>query len=159
MELWIVRHAAAVARNPGLEDSTRPLTPRGRKRWKKAVSGLEARGVSFDALYHSPWTRAVETAEPLARLLTGERVELTELAMPPDVALLERLRGERVAVVGHSPWLEELLSLLVSGSTGAAQNFVLKKGGVAWLEGEPRANGMQLRALLPPRVLGDLSRL
>lgn len=79
--------------------------------------------------------------------------------MAPDAALLERVRGDQVALVGHAPWLDELLSLLVLGSTEAGRGFALKKGGVAWLEGEMRPGGMQLCALLPPQVLLDLSRL
>jgi phosphohistidine phosphatase len=79
--------------------------------------------------------------------------------MEPAAALLERLGGERVAVVGHAPWLSELLALLVTGSTQAGGRFVLKKGGVAWLEGDLRAGAMELRALHPPQVLVDLSRL
>src|SRR5262245_48268662 len=159
MELWLIRHAAAVARSADADDAIRPLTPKGRKRWRRSVQGLESSGVSFDALYHSPWTRAVEPAELLAPLLKGELVELPELAMAPGAALFERVHGDRVALVGHAPWLDELLSLLVIGSTETGRGLALKKGGVAWLEGEMQPGGMQLVALFPPQVLVDLSRI
>jgi phosphohistidine phosphatase len=159
MELWVIRHAPAVARSTAVDDAKRPLTPKGRKRWQRGVRGLESKGVCFDALYSSPWTRSRQTAELLAPLVKGDAVELSELTRSPDAALLERLSGERVAVVGHSPWLQELLSLLVVGSIDVGRGFVLKKAGVACLEGEPRAGRMELAALYPPQVLVDLSRL
>jgi phosphohistidine phosphatase len=158
MEIWLIRHATAVARDPSREDAARPLTPKGRKRWARAVKGLGSLGVSLDALYHSPWLRAVETADALMPLLEGERVALPELATAPSERLLERLSGDPLAVVGHDPWISELLAWLVVGSRDHGRGFVLKKGGVARLDGDLRAGGMTLRALFPPQVLVELSR-
>jgi phosphohistidine phosphatase len=58
----------------------------------------------------------------------------------------------RVAVVGHEPWLGELIALLTTGESRHGETIPLKKGGVAILEGAPTPGGMTLRALLPPRV-------
>src|SRR5262245_56719559 len=116
MEICLIRHAAAVARDPNVEDAARPLTPKGRRRWARAVKGLSELGITFDALYSSPWVRAVETADVLMPLTKGERLALPELASTPDERLLERLSGDHVAVVGHDPWISELLALLVTGS-------------------------------------------
>jgi phosphohistidine phosphatase len=78
--------------------------------------------------------------------------------MAPDERLLERLSGDQVAVVGHEPWISELLSLLVVGSPEHGRGFVFKKGSVAWLAGELRPGGMTLCAFYPPQVLVGLSR-
>ncbi len=158
MQLFLIRHAAAVPRRPRLDDADRPLTPKGRRRWHRAVRGLERLGLSFDRLYHSPWLRAVETADALIGVLEGESVVTHELAHSPTPMLLERLEGERVALVGHQPWLGELVSLLLFGHTRHAERFSLKKGAVAWLQGEPRPGGMTLRALLPLDVPSALGR-
>jgi phosphohistidine phosphatase len=146
MELFLVRHAVAVERTADLPDAARPLTPRGTRMFAKVV-------VRFDRLIHSPWTRAVQTADLLFELLDGESAIEPGLARAPNASLVSRLAGGRVAAVGHEPWLSELLSLLVTGARNHAERFAFRKGGVAWLDGQPRQSGMQLRAFLPPRVL------
>lgn len=153
MQLFVIRHAVAVPRDAHTPDAARPLTPKGRKRWRRAVRGLERLGTTFDRLYHSPWLRAVETADALADLVEGKTVVTKELARPPTAALLEQLEGESVAVVGHQPWLGELVGLLVFGDADEGAQLVLEKGSVVCLEGKPRAGGMTLHALLSPDVL------
>jgi phosphohistidine phosphatase len=156
MNLFLVRHAIAVPASPDFPDAARPLTPDGRKKLEKVVRGLERLDVRFDRLYHSPWTRAVETANLLTELLDGESVVEQGLARAPDAELIGRLQGERAAAIGHEPWMSELLSLLVAGNKVIATSLDFKKGGIAWLEGEPRPKGMRLLAFIPPRVLRRL---
>jgi phosphohistidine phosphatase len=158
LELFVVRHAIAEERAADKEDASRALTERGRERFGKGVRGLARLGFAFDRIDHSPWLRAVQTAELLTPLLdhAGETRVSAELAAPPARALLEGLGEGRVALVGHEPWLSELVALLVSGDAGDGAGFEFKKGAVAWLEGEPRPGAMTLRALLPPRVLRRL---
>jgi len=153
VEIFVIRHAIAVPRSADAEDAARPLTPRGRARWKKAVAGLDRLGIRFDRLVHSPWRRAAETAEAARRLVDGETVASALLATAPTDALLAELAGERVALVGHEPWLGELVALLVLGSKQEGARFPLDKGGVAWLRGEPRAGGMCFEALLTQKML------
>jgi phosphohistidine phosphatase len=155
MELFLVRHAVAVPERPDLPDPARPLTPDGRRRFQRAVRGMERLGVRFDRLYHSPWLRAVETAELLTRLVRdgGETAVEPALTRAPDQRLLAGLEGEQVAVVGHEPWLSELVSLLVCGTLKWGDRFDFRKGGLAWLEGDLRPRRMWLRAFLPPRAL------
>jgi phosphohistidine phosphatase len=153
MELFVMRHATAEPRRPGYDDEKRALTRRGRERWKCAVEGLRDLKVSVDRLLHSPWLRAVETADLAKELVDGERVETHNLVVAPRQTLLDELRGQRVAVIGHEPWLTELIAWLVLGDPSAGSQLVLKKGGVAWLEGEPRPGQMKLRALFTPRSL------
>lgn len=165
MQLYLIRHAVAADhpegpapdRLPGTvdpADAARPLTPRGARRFEDAVRGLSRVGVRFDRLLHSPLLRAVETAELLEPLLRGESVVTPHLAAAPAGPLLAELRsGEHVAVVGHQPWLGELLGLLVFGTREAGDGVTWKKGGVAWLEGAPEPGGMSLCALWPPKLL------
>jgi phosphohistidine phosphatase len=158
MDLFVIRHAAAVPRSPDLDDAARPLTPRGRRRFAKAVRGLGRLRVDFDRLYHSPWLRAVETADALHPLVRGESVVLPALTGSPQAAFFDELDGDVVGVVGHEPWLGELIALALVGRSEEGARFALKKGGVAWLTGEPRPGAMSLRALLPPRALRALAR-
>jgi len=158
MELFVIRHAVAVPRGPGLEDAARPLTRRGRTRFERAVRGLDRLGVRFDRLYHSPWLRAVETADALDRLVDGEKVPTARLAQTPEKGLLDELEGDRVGLVGHEPWLGELVALLLLGKRDAGAKLALKKGGVAWLTGDPRPGGASLHACLTPKILRKLAR-
>ena len=155
MELFVIRHAEATARETSPDDAARPLTPRGRKRFDAVVRSLQALEVRFDRVVHSPWLRAVQTADLLAPLLDGETEVTSLLADEPSEALLGKVVGERVALVGHEPWLGETVSWLVTGDRAGAR-FAFDKGGVAWLEGEPSPGGMALRALLPCRVVRAL---
>jgi phosphohistidine phosphatase len=157
MELFLVRHASAVPRAEDLPDAERPLTDDGRKRFRQVARGLDRLGVRLDRVLHSPWTRAVQTADLLSHLLVGESAVEVGLAREPDGELAARLaQGERVAAVGHEPWMSELLALLVTGSKTHAPRFAFRKGQVAWLSGDAKLRGMALVASLPPRVLRRL---
>ena len=156
MELFLIRHGIAVPGSVVLPDAVRPLTPEGRERFAQAVMGLQRLGVRLDRLYHSPWLRAVETAALLMPVLDGEMVSHTALARPPSRALLKDIAGERVALVGHQPWMGQLLVLLVTGGQVDESGFAFKRGGVAWLEGQPKPGRMALQAFLPPKVLRTL---
>ena len=116
----------------------------------RAGSGLEA---SFDTLLHSPKARAAETAELPLPLLRGQRKEIAFLAQPPPKQLLKLLTEGAGALVGHQPWLGQMLAWLVPGEPGPGERFVFNKGGVAILEAEPQPGGMRLVSLLPPEVL------
>jgi len=152
MQLFLIRHAAAVPRGRLRNDAARPLTDEGRERFVRVVKGLERLGLRFSLVRHSPWKRARETAELLAPLCDGELREDPRLADEPSEELIKSLRGDRVALVGHEPWLGELLARLVTGDADLGGHFELKKGALAWLEGRPRPGEMTLRALLPPSV-------
>ena len=155
MELLVIRHAAAAPRGQGIEDAARPLTAKGLARWERAVRGLAKLRIELDRVYHSPWLRAAQTAEALTPLLRGESVATIRLTEKPGKVLLTELTGHRVAVVGHEPWLGELITWLVLGSPEAGR-IELRKGSVAWLDGDPMPGRMVLRALLPPKLLRRL---
>ena len=156
MQLFVIRHAAAIPRSRKIDDASRPLTDRGRRQWRQAVRGLRRLGVRFDRVYHSPSLRAVETANAVVDNMDCESVVTRRLAEPVAPALIRELKGKCLAVVGHQPWLGELVGLLVKGSRDSGTWLTLEKGAVAWLEGEPRPGRMVLRAVLSPKVLRAL---
>lgn len=162
MQLLVVRHAKAAEAEPDRADAARPLTPSGKRRFKRIASGLAELDVEFDVVLHSPMLRAIQTAELLADRCDGELRVDELLARPPQRALFSLLEElseqglDRVAVVGHQPWLGELVAWCLNGATNAASNFHLRKGGVYWLDGEPRPGAFSLVAALPPNVLAEL---
>lgn len=156
MELFLIRHAIAAPRSPALPDAERSLTRQGRKRFSQAVAGMQRLGIRLRQVHHSPWLRAVETAALLAPVVQGDLSPTQSLARPPDPVLLHEIDQTPAALVGHEPWMSELLAWLITGSPAADAMFAFKKGGVAWLEGPLRPGRMVLRAYLPPKVLRAL---
>jgi len=146
MDLFLIRHAIAEERRAGLLDANRALTDKGRTRFETMVKSLHRSGVCFDHVYHSPWLRAAQTAELLDPITEGPFIETDELARAPRAELLALLEGQRVACVGHEPWMSDALSLLTTGDPNAL-SVRFKKGGVAWLRGTPHPAGMELRTL------------
>jgi phosphohistidine phosphatase len=159
MQLFVIRHAIAEDAAHGRDDASRELTDDGERKLRKVVKGLRALGVDFDRILTSPWIRAERTAE-LLRPLCDESPEATELlAQAPKAELLALIaeKAETTAVVGHEPWLSELVSWLAFGDTKHGDAIALKKAGVVWLEGTAIPGGMQLRALIPPKLLRELA--
>src|SRR5512145_3028365 len=80
MQVLIIRHAIAVPRGtPDIPDDERPLTKRGRQRFRSAARGLARLVKRPDFVLSSPLPRAKETAEIAAREW-GKRVEVIEEA-------------------------------------------------------------------------------
>ncbi len=158
----MIRHAIAVERSPEMVDGERPLTDRGRRRFKQVVRGLRTLDLRLDRILSSPWRRAAETADLALPLLRagGSASVCPHLCTSPRAELLSAVAEAavpRVAVIGHEPWLGELIALLTTGEPRHGETIPLKKGGIAVLEGAPTPGGMSLRALLPPRVLRRLA--
>jgi phosphohistidine phosphatase len=141
MELYILRHGIAAERGIGGEpsDSQRPLTPDGIKKLRRIVGAMQSLDLTFDLILSSPYARARQTADIVAKGLGLERaLELSALLEPgADLEALiadlasRRKDADRVLVVGHEPMLSSLISLLVSGDTDL--EITLKKGGLCKL--------------------------
>ncbi|HEX6616490.1 MAG TPA: histidine phosphatase family protein [Gemmatimonadales bacterium] len=123
MLLLLLRHAPAESRDPERwpDDRARPLTPAGREVQARVSRALGNWNLAPSKVLASPWVRAAETAEILVREL-GLRfpaMPCEPLAAPPDFSRLEDDLGEPgshavVALVGHSPWIEALASMLLA---------------------------------------------
>ena len=144
MELYILRHAIAAVR--GTEefqrDSYRPLTEAGSRKLRRVVRGMKALGVSLDLILTSPYLRARQTAEIVANEMGVEKMldQTPHLAPGGDPRALIPLIQSRcpasgsALLVGHEPYLSELISVLVSGSQRTA--ITLKKASLCKLTAE-----------------------
>ncbi|MEZ5318657.1 MAG: phosphohistidine phosphatase SixA [Vicinamibacterales bacterium] len=138
VRLYLVRHAIAAERGPDWpDDSLRPLTHKGRARFRQVVQGLARQGVDVDVILTSPFVRAEQTARLLAAGISPEPlVELTAALAPgqaPDAVIraLEPYAGSTgVALVGHEPDLGLLAARLI----GATYPLEFKKGGVCRID-------------------------
>lgn len=161
MQLLIIRHAIAVPRGtPGIPDEDRPLTPEGEQKFREAAEGLVKLVDRPDALLTSPWLRARQTAAIAAaawgRLAPEETAALASGSFEDQAAVLDEYPGDAtVAVVGHEPWLSELLARLLGTRHDARLEF--KKGGAALVDVPGRlVGGGSLVFYLPPKVLRKL---
>ena len=162
MLLLLIRHAHAGDRDAERwpDDRDRPLTDKGRKTQRDVSRFLRKRDLVPTLVLASPWARAAETAEIVARelALPNPPVPCPALATAPDLAKLGEAIGEAgaeavVALVGHSPWMEELAGLLLTGS-GTGVRIDYPKSGVMGIEIEaPAAGAGELRFFLRPKMV------
>jgi phosphohistidine phosphatase len=140
MQLLVVRHAIAEEREQWAprDDHLRPLTATGKKKMKEAAKGLRALVPRLDVVATSPLTRAVQTAQLLAKAYEkGDPVAVDALApgqRPPALATWLRTQAlhKTVAVVGHEPGLGAAATWLAAG---IERSFLdLGKGGACLLD-------------------------
>jgi phosphohistidine phosphatase len=163
MDLFVIRHAIAVDAEPGQDDASRELTDEGVRKFKQAVRGMKELGLTFDRVLTSPWERAVATAELLKSVVDGPTIETSLLTDKPRSELLALIAEttspkdrRTTAVVGHEPWLSELVAWLAFSDTRHGEAIELKKGGMVWLAGTPVPGGMMLKAIVTPKFLREL---
>jgi phosphohistidine phosphatase len=162
MNLYVLRHAIAEPRGAAFSrDSDRPLTAEGRRKMRRIAKVMRDLHLAFDLILSSPFVRAKQTAEIVAKEFDAHGLLKYSDDLTPNgkaEALIGTLRNRRpsaenVLLVGHEPYLSELISVLVGGTKEFAVN--LKKGGFARLTVESPRYGRCARLdwLLAPRVL------
>jgi phosphohistidine phosphatase len=147
MDVYLIRHAEAVERDPdgGMADEDRPLTDVGRAQAERIARNLPARGARIERLFVSPTVRTRQTAEPLVAAWGLSRdavVDCAELAPEGRIRKLARQLAElpaaAIGLVGHRPDLNQFAAWLI-GSKKA--RIALDKAGLALIRVE---NGEEL---------------
>lgn len=162
MLLLLIRHADAGDRDAERwpDDRDRPLTDKGRKTQRKVSRWLGEHRLAPTKVLTSPWARAAETAKILVDELHLPQppIPYAALATQPDLSRLADDVGEPgsdaiVALVGHSPWMEELAGLLLAGS-GTVFRIDFPKSGVMALDLEGVAPGAgEIRFFVRPKLV------
>jgi phosphohistidine phosphatase len=141
------------------DDAKRPLTAKGRRKFRKVAAGLANWIPDVDCLLTSPLVRARQTADVLQAIAHWPTpVACPELAPGTDpgamLGVLRRQKARRIALVGHEPDLSALVSICIAGPD-AARPIELKKGGIACARfaGKVRAGRGTLTAVIPPGAL------
>lgn len=165
MDLFILRHGDAGRRSTtSREDSKRPLTLGGKKEIEEMSNGLCSLGIRLDYIFTSPLLRSKQTAEIVFKNLKckNQIIELDELK-PEGNKLqfynkLSALKQDSsVLIVGHEPYLSELIGETISGGTSRID---LKKGGLARIRTIsllPKIQG-ELRWLLTPKHMKKMAK-
>ncbi|HEY1660978.1 MAG TPA: phosphohistidine phosphatase SixA [Verrucomicrobiae bacterium] len=162
MNIYILRHGIAEDREEwNKNDSLRPLAVEGEKQLQKIAKVLKKMELEFDLILSSPYERAKKTAEIVAQKLElkGRLRYSDELRCGGDpsqlishVTALKPLPGN-LLLVGHEPYLSQLIALLVSGDPSLEIDF--KKAGLCKLKTEHLQFGRcaRLSWLLTPKQM------
>jgi len=114
--LFLVRHAKSSWADAALPDKDRPLNDRGQRDAPKMGERLAERTVKLDLILSSPATRALKTAEIIAKkldyrrkdIVVNERLYAVETDDLLDVIHKLGDELERVMLFGHNPELTQL---------------------------------------------------
>ena len=166
MKIYLIRHSNAVdPGTPGFnEDSSRPLTERGRAKMETIASALQGLGVKPDLIVSSPYVRARQTAEILATMLKYKKdLAFCEALVPMGEAdevigeINEKYHADELILVGHEPNMSTLIGTLTAGNPDLA--ITLKKGGVCCLSADDLRTDRSaaLEWLLTPKILSGLT--
>jgi len=161
IRLYIVRHG--IAADPADfhgSDEERPLTGKGRRRFRRSARAFARLGESIDLLVSSPLVRAVQTAELLAGALHLSEVQISAELKPSQgpEAILRTIAnqvsdGQGVMLVGHDPLVSRLLAHVadLTPFEGARVNF--RKGCIVRVDvgSLPSARPAQARYWMRPK--------
>ncbi len=161
MKLYLVQHGEA---QPKSRDSERPLTEQGLGDVARVAAFARRGGVEVHQIRHSGKRRAEETAAVFARHLepVDGMLALPGLAPMDDVRPVAELLSREtrsLMFVGHRPFMDRLVGLLVAGDTS---NTVVhfQKGCIVCLERDPKSWTWAVRwAVTPELVAGAAEQL
>jgi phosphohistidine phosphatase len=127
MKLYIMRHGPAEDHSTSGRDGDRALTPAGEDRVRDVARLLATEGEEPLAIFTSPLTRSLQTAEIVASVTDlekrGGKVEIRPEMAPGGDSLglvieLVRAESKRVMIVGHEPDLSMFATRLLGHIPG-----------------------------------------
>lgn len=124
MKVYFIRHGAYA-----LSGAVQALTPQGRNDTKKMAEYLKGCNALIEEIWHSPKTRAVESAQIFSRVFVCENVMTKDFLIPnadPDQAIedLENSTSNNIAIVSHLPFIPNLLSKIFLKGQCSLPEFV-----------------------------------
>ncbi len=149
-EIMFLRHGKA-ARPEGVGDFDRPLRKKGKRQARKIGNWLLAHDALPDAVLSSSALRAVQTAEEVLktaglsqsmirtdrRLYFDARSKLMQALADVDAG------ASRLLVVGHNPWMEDLVCDLSSTPLEhPGGNWIMKTGTLIRFAVDDFTNGL-----------------
>jgi len=167
LDLFILRHGEAEQRvSTEHSDFDRPLTAAGQEEVLGIAKSLNKLGIKFDIVVTSPLKRAHQTAMIAAKVFNNEqRVEEWNELKPEGNRLnlyhkLSQFKEQSsILLVGHEPYLSEVVSELIFEGNSSGR-IVLKKAGLARIRiisSTPKLQG-ELIWLLAPSLLENMSK-
>lgn len=152
--LFLMRHATAGDRTKwdGI-DAIRPITKKGRRQTKALAESYADAGI--ERIYTSPYTRCVETVEPLADSIGAKVVEHDALAEGPDIdaayALCDELVGYNAVLCSHGDVIPAVINRMMWAGLDLESRFYCSKGSV-WEVNLQGGRFTTARYVPPPKV-------
>ncbi len=137
-------------------DPRRTLSEEGRADVRKIASFIRPLGVHVEHIWHSGKARAAQTAEILAGVVTVERDCSSREDLGPNADVLAIAHeldaySADLMIVGHLPFLDNLVSLLVAGRE-TADVVAFSAGAMACLR-RPNHGPWQINWMITPELL------
>jgi len=162
MELYLLRHGSAAPKSMGVADAELPLTKQGERMVEKSAVALRLLKIRFDRILSSPYLRAYQTAEIIAKGL-GLKRRLEKSDALKSGATLEKIRPElekagpddRILMVGHEPDLGQIIAAILH--LGPGQALPLGKGDLCRVDWDPSEPG-ELVFILSAELLGQIAK-
>jgi len=162
IRIYLVRHGIALDHEDrgDLDDDDRPLTAKGRRRFRRTARAFARLGEPLDFIFTSPLARAVQTAELLAAAMKQDEVGVLEDLRPDGgIGKLLSETGRRVkddqsvALVGHDPQMSQLVAALADLSREESGRVNFRKGAIVRIDvgALPSARPTQPKWWMKPR--------
>jgi phosphohistidine phosphatase len=139
MAIYLSQHGKSASKDI---DPERGLTPEGAAEVTRVAETLAKGGVTVDVIRHSGKTRAAQTADIFADSLNPKNGVESQAGIDPldDVeSFATALPMERHEMyVGHLPFMERLVSYLITGDS-AGRVVAFQNGGVVRLDRDTEA--------------------
>ena len=125
--VYVLRHGTASRPDP---NGPRSLTSHGREEVAKVAQHFKKKGLKVQTLWHSPKTRALQTAEIFLEVVGKAGIEVEEKkGLKPEgkaQEVFEEICAEKtdaLLLVSHLPFVAELAAFLSGGDPDAQVTF------------------------------------
>jgi phosphohistidine phosphatase len=143
VQVFLIRHAEAVAETVAIRDPHRNLSVHGRTQARGLGERMRWHDCSPTQIWTSPLVRAVQTAELVCSGMSHEIAVETMPALAPDGSTREVVNALKalpplsaVMIVGHEPSLSAIGALVVGDAKfeaiAKAEAVRIVDGGVRW---------------------------
>jgi 8-oxo-dGTP pyrophosphatase MutT (NUDIX family)/broad specificity phosphatase PhoE len=152
--LFLLRHSTAGdrAKWDGI-DAIRPLTKKGRRQSAALADYLSTRDI--EKIYTSPYTRCVQSVEPLAIAIGAKVIEHDALAEGPDIdgayALVDELVGHNAVLCSHGDVIPAVINRMMWAGMTLESRFYCSKGSI-WEVDLEGGRFTTARYVPPPKV-------
>ena len=149
MAIYLVQHGKSL---PEDVDPEKGLALEGKEETVRVASTVRDNGVHVSIIKHSGKKRARQIAEIIASILAPKpRVEETQGLNPlDDVKILAKTltKEQDLMLVGHLPFMQRLLSYLVTGSDDRPV-FKFQNSGILCLDMDDKGRWLIKWAIMP----------
>ena len=152
MSLYLVQHGKSL---PEEIDPERPLSDEGKKTVDSIARKAAENNIPVSGIVHSGKTRARQTAEIISAYVKPESGIRKSTGLNPndDVTSIasQVSSSKNIMLVGHLPFMERLVSYLITGTTDKTV-VKFQNGGIVCLDQEPEKGSWYVKWMLIPEM-------